>query len=123
MKASTLKLLAISMIITFVGSHKVMAKDIICHTSGMTKVFVIKENRVSFFNPLSRISNSREIASVVGVRTKIFGEGFTKITYVDNNKYMIHVDNKKSFSNVNDYLTIRTKKGHEMTYPLECSLK
>ena len=117
----TLKILTLALLYSFAGS--LFAKEIVCHTAGMTKVFVIKDNRVSFFNPLEKIGNSRTVASVLGVRTKLKGQGFTKITYMNNNKYMIHVENKKQFSNINDYLTIRTRKGHQMTYHLECSLK
>jgi hypothetical protein len=46
--------------------------------------------------------------------------GFTKTLYIDGNKHRINIQNTNEFSDVNDYLSITSPKGHEMTYPLTC---
>ncbi|MBT5094565.1 MAG: hypothetical protein HOM21_10000, partial [Halobacteriovoraceae bacterium] len=61
--------------------------------------------------------------SVSNIRTRFEGQGYTKIVKFEGQKHMIHIENKGSFSEVDDYLLIRSKKGHEMTYPLSCNWK
>jgi hypothetical protein len=39
---------------------------------------------------------------------------------LDGLKYKYHIENTKSFTNVDDYITIENSKGHKITYPLEC---
>lgn len=103
----------------FFGSTHTMAKKITCKTPRGTKVLTIEDQRVSIQQPL-RLNNERSVASVAGVRTKLEGNGFTKVLFHNGSKHIIHIDDSKSFSYVDDYLIIRSNEGHEMTYPLEC---
>jgi len=93
--------------------------SITCTTPRESKVLVIKKESVSLSKPYLDES-SRSVASTSVIRTKLLGKGFTKVLFVDGNKHTIHIEDQASFSDVNDYLVIRSKMGHEMTYPLNC---
>jgi hypothetical protein len=93
--------------------------SITCHTPRTTKVLVIDDQKVTIGQPL-KIQAERSVASVLGVRTKIVGPGFTKVMFHNGAKHIIHIEDKNSFSYVDDYLIIKSAQGHEMTYPLEC---
>jgi hypothetical protein len=92
-----------------------------CETAFGEKVFTIDNNHISFQKE-DDAGVSRSISSVQGdsVRTQIKNQGFSKALYIDGNKYRINVKNVHSFSEVDDYLSITSPKGHEMTYPLTC---
>lgn len=92
-----------------------------CKTAFGEKSFVIEDGRISF-NKEDASGVSRAISSVTGdsVRTHTKHLGFTKTLYIDGNKHRINVQNTNEFSDVNDYLSITSPKGHEMTYPLSC---
>lgn len=89
-----------------------------CHTPRMNKTFKIEDNRVTFFNDES-LESGRGVASV-GARTRNTANGFTKLLNFQGRKHTIHIDDRNSFSDVNDYIIVRNNKGHEMTYPLSC---
>jgi hypothetical protein len=48
------------------------------------------------------------------------GNGFSKFFYVSGKKYTIHIDDKDNFSDIDDYMIIKSSNGHEITYPLNC---
>ena len=114
MKTKILKAMVLGLI-----STPLMAAQISCETPRGSKQFTIKKSgSVSMKSPFE--SKGREIASSAAVRTRFQGKGFTKILFVDGEKYILHIDNKNEFSSLDDYLVIRGKSGHEMTYPLDC---
>ncbi|WP_127716642.1 hypothetical protein [Halobacteriovorax sp. HLS] len=88
-----------------------------CHTPRMKKSFVIFNNKVAF---LEETETGRMVASAKSLRTKRKGSGFTKVLNYWGERHEIHVGDTNKFSELNDYLTIRTNKGHEITYPLTC---
>jgi len=92
-----------------------------CQTAFGEKSFIIEDGRISFSKE-DESGVSRSISSVSGdsVRTHTKHLGFTKTLYVGGNKHRINVQNRNEFSDVNDYLSITSPKGHEMTYPLTC---
>lgn len=90
-----------------------------CHTPRMNKTFKIEDNRITFFND-QEVNGGREVASVAGVRTKRTAKGFTKILSFEGRKHTIHIDDSSKFSDVDDYMVVKNKRGHEMTYPLSC---
>lgn len=59
-------------------------------------------------------------AETVAQRTKLNGPAITKIFFVSGEKHTIHLNNKNSFSELEDFVNIRSRKGHEMTFPLNC---
>lgn len=94
---------------------------IACQTAFGEKSFVIQDGRISFHKEdASGVSRSISSVAAEAVRTHNKHLGFTKTMYIDGNKHRINIRNTKEFSDVNDYLSITSPKGHEMTYPLTC---
>ena len=100
---------------------KVQASTISCSTAFGEKKFVIEDNQISFKKE-DHQGVSRSISSIKGesVRTHKKNLGFTKTLYLEGNKYKIHIQSTRAFSDLDDYLSITGPKGHEMTYPLNC---
>ena len=91
-----------------------------CYTPRMKKSFVIFNNKVAF---LEETESGRMVASSKSLRTKKKKNGFTKILHHWGKRHEIHIGDVDKLSELNDYLTIRTNKGHEITYPLTCYLR
>jgi len=123
------KTLSLSTILGFLGvilmvhafnSHAAPG-EIKCSTAFGEKKFIIESDKVSFFRedisgPARTISSTEAGA----VRTQNKHQGFSKTLYIDGLKYKINIHNQRQFSEVDDYLSITSPKGHEMTYPLNC---
>lgn len=99
-------------------SFQAMA-DITCYTSRMSKKIVIKDSSIAISKPFLK-DDTRAVASLGSIRTKFLGQGYDKIAFYQGEKNIIHIENTGKFSEENDYLLIRSAKGHEMTYPLSC---
>ncbi|GEM_PF-529750 len=102
-------------------SQAAVEGTVVCKTAFGEKEITIDNSHVAF----NREDNSgvkREISSInsVKVRTQTQYKGFTKTLYIDGMKHKVHVDDVGNFSEVQDYLSITSPKGHEMTYPLTC---
>jgi hypothetical protein len=127
MKAKTLSL---STILGFLGlliiihtlNANAAVQKISCQTAYGEKVFTIEEEKVAFHRE-DELGNSRSISSVgaSSVRTHRKNNGFSKSLYIDGNKILINVHDINHFSDVDDYLSVTSPKGHRMTYPLTCS--
>ena len=123
------KTLSLTTILGFLGlilmihtmSAQASTNAITCSTAFGEKTFTIEDDRISFHKE-DESGVSRSISSINGdsVRTHKKHLGFTKTLYIDGNKHRINVRNVNEFSDVNDYLSITSPKGHEMTYPLNC---
>jgi hypothetical protein len=126
MKNKTLSLstilgfLGLILMIRMMNAHAA-TPSISCSTAFGEKTFTIEDDRISFQKE-DESGVSRSISSVQGdsVRTHKKHLGFTKTLYIDGNKHRINIQNSQEFSEVNDYLSITSPKGHEMTYPLNC---
>ncbi|MFA6239038.1 MAG: hypothetical protein WC635_16995 [Bacteriovorax sp.] len=111
-----------SLFITFIALISFNSQaNIVCHTPRSNKVFEIKDTRVTFFNEFDE-SAKRELASVLS-RSKSSEKGVTKIVEFENQKHTIHIEDAKNFSDSDDYIIIKAKSGHEVTYPLSCQNK
>jgi hypothetical protein len=109
-------------LLTIVASLQVTEASIVCHTPRLNKIFELKEDSsVTFFHENDSTAK-RELASLVS-RSKISGEGVTKFVTFENQKHTIHINDTKNFSDINDYIIIKAKSGHETTYPLICESK
>lgn len=95
--------------------------SILCHTPRLNKIFEIKDTKVTFFNEFDK-SAKRELASVTS-KARPAQNGMTKIVEFENQKHTIHISDVSQFSDVNDYIIIKAKSGHEVTYPISCEQK
>jgi hypothetical protein len=114
----------VALLFILIMAEKAQANDmtIYCSTSFGEKNIIVESNTVAFLDN-SRLENQRKISSVEQinkVRTHKTSVGFNKIFYKDGNKHKLHIENKNGFSEVDDYLTIVSPKGHTVTYPLNC---
>ena len=92
--------------------------SILCHTPRMNKVFEVNDKKVVFFNEFDTKAK-RELASTPS-RTKSSEKGITKYVDFENQKHTIHINDMENFSDVNDYIIIKARTGHEVTYPITC---
>lgn len=105
-----------------ISCSAVWASGIVCSTPRENLSFEISKHEVALYES-GAYENERSVASVANVRTRKSAKGFTKILHFEGHKYTLHIENAKQFSDVNDYLIMRSPQGHEMTYPLTCSLQ
>lgn len=120
--STVLGFLGLILMIHAMSAHAATGRGAIsCSTAFGEKTFTIEDNRISFQKE-DDAGVSRSISSISGdsVRTHKKHLGFTKTLYIDGNKHRINVQNTNEFSEVNDYLSITSPRGHEMTYPLNC---
>lgn len=122
------KTLSLSTILGFLGLllmiHTLSAQAasaIECKTAFGEKTLTIEDQKISYQKE-DEAGVSRSISSVgeASVRTHKKNFGFSKTLYIDGNKHRISIQNVNSFSEADDYLSITSPKGHEMTYPLDC---
>ena len=111
-------LILISML--FVSNSFAKSREaIFCHTARFSKSFVVNKEKVVFVKKVSE-SKNREIASIPAVRSKKLLNGFVKELSFEGQKYRINIENTEKFSELDDYMSIRSRKGHEITYSLSC---
>jgi hypothetical protein len=102
---------ALFILMTIATSLQIAEANVVCHTPRLNKIFELKaDNNVTFFHE-NDSSLRRELASLVS-RNKVSDSGDT-----------IHINDMKKFSDVDDYIIIKAKSGHETTYPLLCEQK
>lgn len=100
-----------------VSSATAAFKPIKCHTPRMKKIFTLESGQITFHDSNDIVTDGRKIASS---RTQVRGKGITKTLRFEGQKYRVHIDQVGKFSQVEDYLSISNRQGHEITYPLSC---
>lgn len=110
-------LLSTCALLLFIGFQSAYAAGIHCKTAFGEKSFTISDSSVAFHSK----AKGRGISSTLEARTKVSYLGFRKVVYVNGNKHLIHIENKRHFNDSDDYLAVVNQKGHKMTYPLTCS--
>jgi len=113
---SILGFLGLILLVHSLNGHAAV-NTITCSTTFSEKEFKISDDQVAF---IKKSDNQRDIASVKKIVTHKKHLGFTKTLYVDGLKHKISIKDVNDFSEANDYLSITSPKGHEMTYPLNC---
>jgi hypothetical protein len=93
------------------------AGQIECHAERLGKVFKLSKTEIAMAD-----LEGRSIASI-GARTRMRGQSIEKMINFNNKMITIHVDNKESFSPLNDYVALKNSLGHQITYPIECYKK
>ena len=66
--------------------------------------------------------SGRNPAQVKVQRTRYSGKSITKIFYINGSKHTVFLNNAYSPDQLEDHLTIKSRQGHEMTYPMNCKL-
>lgn len=119
--SSILGFLGLLMVVHAFGARASTNGKIICETNFGEKSFTIEDHKISFSKE-DEAGVNRSISSVASesVRTHTKTSGFTKTLYLNGHKHKINVENTNQFSEANDFLSITSPKGHEMTYPLNC---
>ena len=121
-------LIVLSLLLPTLLSASIGKGQIRCTTPRMGKELKISDTHITYIEDSIKNNeqvNGRKLASLElafsNVRTRNTHKGFTKILSFEGHKHTIHIENKNSFNDVNDYLTIRSPQGHEIIYPLNCS--
>jgi hypothetical protein len=99
-------------------------KSLKCKTANGEKEMTLSDKFLSFNedSPRYKFNSQRMISSSIQVKTKKSGKGMVQTLDFEGNKHKIIIKDLSKFSEVHDYLTITSPKGHEMTYPLNCQL-
>jgi len=116
----TLLLISTLLTISFQSQAAVKPLSLKCHTPRMAKAMKITNTKITFYQERD-FKERRELASLMAARTRRTRTGFVKILNFEGQKHTIHIKNTKSLSELDDYITIRSRKGHEVIYPLTCS--
>jgi hypothetical protein len=112
-------LTALMFLVMFAEKAHSKAPAIKCETAFGEKAFIIEETKVAF---IQEDAQARKISSLeeAKVRTHKTVNGFKKVLYVNGNKHTINIENAAEFSEVNDYMSVVSPKGHTMTYSIKC---
>ena len=96
------------------------AKQITCKTPQESHRFIIRKAAIRVETGMGNQNSKRRLSSLIPVRTSFKGKGLTKFMYLGKEKFTIHIHDQNHFSETDDYLMIRFRNGHEITYPLNC---
>ncbi|MFG1500910.1 hypothetical protein ABMA70_11950 [Halobacteriovorax sp. XZX-3] len=84
-----------------------------CSTMRKNIEFNLKGNQI-------QVEGRTPAQALIG-RTHKVGNSVTKHYQLAGQKYQIHFDDVTNSNEMNTYISIRTKNGHEVTYPLSCN--
>lgn len=112
---TTIKMTLCLVVLAFAASS---FASITCHTPRLSKAFKIENQSIAFYQ--NDVAQGRKLASKTSVTTRKSQNGFVKTMKFEGQDYMIHIQDKNNLSDINDYLVIKSREGHEMTYPLSC---
>ena len=97
-----------------------MASSIVCSSPRLKKALKISNTRVAFLEEGQLDGRQLASSAVKGVRTRNTAKGFDKIVHYEGHKHTIHIEDKSNLNELNDYIVIKSREGHEITYPLDC---
>lgn len=117
MKTTIKTFIALSILSLF---STALASSIVCNSPRLKKSLKISNSKVAFLEESQLDGRQLASSAVKGVRTRRTAKGFDKIVQYEGHKHIIHIENKKSFNELEDYIVIKSREGHEITYPLSC---
>ncbi|MBT3237060.1 MAG: hypothetical protein HN353_13975 [Bdellovibrionales bacterium] len=91
--------------------------NIVCLTERIDKKFVIQKKGIVIYNYRGDDHAGRQIASTT---TSGQGNGLNKMIHFEGNRYLLHIENRNHFNSIDDFISIRSSKGHEIIYPVDC---
>lgn len=65
-------------------------------------------------------NSERTPASVPTLINRLRGKSLTQVTYIDGERYKIFIENVHDLKTSSNTFSKRSRRGHEMTYPLNC---
>ncbi len=94
----------------------------ICTAQSIGKEFHLSQNKIGMINKkfVNRSVASQEGYYFINFHKTEHNNSVTRILNFEGKKYTIFIKDAQSFSEDNDSLTIRSQKGHEISYPLTC---
>lgn len=95
-------------------------KKVLCHIPSKEQYIYFSDTQMSFINSMDIVAGKRAIASLEETPSRREGNGFSKFMKLQGKQYKVHIASLKKFSDNDDYLRIMNKKGHKMSYPLNC---
>lgn len=110
-----MKLLSILTLTLLMGKAAMAAKSKInfkCSSMRKNIEFQIKDNLIK--------TEGRTPAQSITGRTSKVGNSVTNHYQIGGQKFQIHFDDVTNSNEMNTYISIRSDKGHEVTYPLTC---
>ena len=90
----------------------------VCQTPRESKVFEVTSSQITFYQ--DEIRPHRSIASEAMVLTKRRGKSLTKTWRYEGQSYRVFMKDVQNPSEIDDFISIKTAKGHEITYPITC---
>lgn len=118
------KFAPVLILLAFLGeaSAAVMPLKAKCETPRGFHRFVINNKAISVQEGFDQL-DERIPASApeITTRTRYTMNGYKKYFNWNQNRYYIHIEDKRKFSEIDDFVVIKNKEGHEITYPLDCS--
>ncbi|EQC45691.1 hypothetical protein [Bacteriovorax sp. Seq25_V] len=107
-----MKLLTFTLLLTNLSVFAAPVMKVECKTARENFIVKIKDNNLTI--------DGRYPAQTMAQRTRDLGKGVEKIFYLSGEKHTIHIGDKNKFSELNDFIAIKSRKGHEVTFPLNC---
>lgn len=98
--------------LTFFATAQAAPKNFQCSSQRKNIEFKIKGNQI-------QIEGRTPAQALIG-RTHQVGNEVTKHYQLGGQKYQIHFDDVTNSNEMNTYISIKSKQGHEVTYPLNC---
>jgi hypothetical protein len=89
-----------------------------CETFYKEIKLTIEDSKISIINTTQ---GAREIASTITSATVNNSTSVLKVFYKNGEQYKLMIKDRNNFSDSDDTLSIKSPKGHKMTYPVICS--
>lgn len=96
-------------------SQSVQVPSVKCEGMRGQFVLTIVDQKLKVQNDVQRIP-----ASVPTLINRLRGESLIQVTYLQGERHKIFIENIYDLENSSNTLSKRSKRGHEMTYPLDC---
>lgn len=98
--------------------------DLVCQTSTKHRMIEIRQRQLSFKIPVYEMGTLKERipASAPTLTNRLKDKALTQVTYFEGQRHKIFISDIFEPKSQGNTLTIRSRSGHEMTYPLECEV-
>ncbi len=102
----------VKLLLLFYFCANAYATNLRCETPRQNVVIKIENNKLKI--------DGRFPAETIVQRSKVQGQSKTMIFHAGGDKHTLHIANKDKPSELSDYINIKSRQGHEITYPVNC---